>query len=424
MATFTDLTLTEIRRDIHAHPELGWEEFRTTALVADALQARDFSIALGEDAMAIGERYNVPDEDTIEAAKRRAIDEDAPRTYVEQMGDVTGLVASKTYGTGGGPTVGVRVDIDALEVQESASTDHEPVQDEFVSSHQGTMHACGHDGHTTIGIGLARALDSRPDFDGKLKLFFQPAEEGGRGGRAMSHTDHVAEVDYFFAVHLGLGYSTGTVVAGYERPYTSTKYRIAFEGESAHAGKEPHKGANALQATTTAIQNLYAVPRHGEGITRVNVGRVETTNPQNQIADAASFTLEIRGDSSGVMDYLQGRVERVLDGAAHMHGVDVEQDVIGRTTTFTTDDKPREAIATAAANQDGVSEVLDSREFEASEDASFLVRRVKETGGRATYFVIGSDHPAGHHQPAFDINERSLEIGVGVLADAICDLAR
>lgn len=422
MARFTGLTLSEIRRDLHAHPEPGWEEFRTTSLLAAALDERGFELSLGDDALAVDERYDVPDGDIVEAARRRADDEGAPQSYLHQMGEVTGFVATKRYDTGAGPTVGVRVDIDALAVQEIGADDHVPVQEGFVSTHPGVMHACGHDGHAAIGIGVARALDARSDFDGELRLFFQPAEEGGRGGKAMSETEHVEGVDYLFACHLGLGYPTGTIVAGYERPYTSTKYRVTFEGTSAHAGKEPHRGANALLAATGAIQNLYAVPRHGDGVTRVNVGQVETTNPQNQIADSAVFSLEIRGDSTAVMRFLQSRVERVLEGAAHMHGVDVDWDVIGRTTTFTTDDEPRGVIAAAAGEEDRVSEVIESRVFGASEDASFLVRRVQENKGKATYFGIGSDHPQGHHQPGFDVDERSLKIGVDVLSEAICSL--
>lgn len=285
MAYASTLSLRELRQDLHAHPESGWKEFRTTALIAAALDEREFTLHLGPDAVAEDERLGVPDDDAVAAAVERAREEDAPEAYLDRMGDITGLVAEKRFGNG--PTVGVRVDMDALERTESSDEKHRPAKLGFASTHPNEMHACGHDGHTAIGLGIARALDDDGGFDGTLRLFFQPAEEGGRGGKPMSETDLLADIDYFLALHLGLGNPTGTVIAAYENPLSNAKLDVTFEGAPSHAGNAPNEGRNALHAATAAVQNLYGIPRHADGTTRINVGKFESPNPQNIIAEEA-----------------------------------------------------------------------------------------------------------------------------------------
>lgn len=408
-----------MRRDLHRHPEEGWTEFRTTALVAEELDHREFDLHLGPDAVAVDERLGVPGADEIAAARARARREGAPESYLDRMGDVTGLVAVKTYGDGSGPVVGLRVDMDALARQEATDDDHRPAREGFASTHPGEMHACGHDGHTAIGLGVARELDERGGFDGTLKLFFQPAEEGGRGGLPMSRTDHLDDVDHLLAVHLGLDEETGTVVAGYDRPLSNAKLDVTFSGEPAHAGGAPNEGRNAMQSLGTAVQNLYAVPRHADGPTRVNVGMVASDNAQNVISEEATMRVEVRGETAALNEYMQERARRVLRAAADMHDCEVETGLYGKTTTFENDAEMVEAVRAAAADVAGVTDVRDRKPFGGSEDASFLVRRVQENGGTATYVGVGASNPAGHHTAYFDIEEDSLDIAVGVLGGTI-----
>lgn len=416
------LTLREFRRDLHARPEAGWKEFRTTALVAAELDERGFDLHLGADAVVPDERLGVPDDAEIGAAVERAREEGAPEDYLDRMDGITGLVAERTFGDGTGPTVGVRVDMDALERTEASDDDHRPAREGFASTHPNEMHACGHDGHTAIGLGLARELDESDGFDGTLKLFFQPAEEGGRGGKPMSETDHLDDVDHLLALHLGLGLDTGTVVASYERPLANAKLDVTFEGEPAHAGGRPNEGRNALQAAAAAIQNLYAIPRHEDGATRINVGEVHSPNAQNVIAEEARMRVEVRGRDEELNEYMLDRAERVLEHAAGMHDVDVTTSLYGKTTTFEADDEMVRAVADAAPAVEGVEAVRERKEFGGSEDASFLIRRVQEAGGTATYIGIGASNPAGHHTAYFDIEEESLPIGVGVVANTIRSL--
>jgi aminobenzoyl-glutamate utilization protein A len=422
MAQTSDQTLTELRRDLHARPEAVWKEFRTTALVAEELDELGYEVHLGDEAVAAGAPVGVPDDDELDAAMARAREEGAPEAYLDRTGGITGLVAERTFGDGTGPVVGVRIDIDALERSEATDDDHRPAREGFASTHPEEMHACGHDGHTAIGVGIAREFAERRGFDGTLKLFFQPAEEGGRGGKPMSETDHLADLDYLLALHLGLGLETGTVVASYERPLANAKLDVVFEGEPAHAGGRPNEGRTALQAAATAVQNLYAIPRHEDGATRINVGKVHSPNAQNVIAERAEMRVEVRGRTADLNEYMLAKAERVLDAAAEMHDVDLSTSLYGKTTTFDADDEVVAAVLDAAPDAAGVEEVRERKEFGGSEDASYLIRRVQEEGGQATYLGIGASNPAGHHTAYFDIDEGSLDIGVETVAETIRSL--
>ncbi|NHX37510.1 MULTISPECIES: amidohydrolase [Halolamina] len=419
MAT-REQSLTEIRRDLHRYPEEGWTEFRTTALVAEELDERGFDLHLGPDAVDPEERLGVPDEERLDAALERARELGSPEEYLERMEGVTGLVAVKRYGDG--PVVSVRVDMDALARDEAEDDDHRPAREGFASEHPGEMHACGHDGHTAIGLGIARELDEHGGFDGTLKLFFQPAEEGGRGGKPMSETTHLDDVDHMLALHLGLGEETGTVVAGYDRPLSNAKLDVTFHGEPAHAGGQPHAGRNAAQVLGAAIQNLYAIPRHGDGKTRVNVGQVRSPNAQNVISERAEFRIEVRGETADLNEYMLGKARTVVEHAAGMHECEHETSLYGKTTTFECDESMVDAVSEAAEGVDSVTDVKRRKEFGGSEDASYLIRRVQENGGDATYVGVGASNVAGHHTAYFDIDEDALEVGVDVTCETIRSL--
>lgn len=421
MNASTEAELIELRRDLHKYPEAGWKEFRTTAIVAQHLDALGFSLYFGEDSLNPASRLGVPTENELATAKQRARTDGAPEQYLEEIGDITGLVATKSYGDG--PVVGVRVDMDALERSEASDDAHRPAKEGFASTHPTEMHACGHDGHTTIGIGLAREIDAG-SFDGALKLFFQPAEEGGRGGKAMSETDHLYDIDYFFALHVGLDYELGTVVAGAERPMANAKFDVEYSGTPAHAGKNPEAGQNAVQALATAIQNLYSIPRHGEGVTRINVGRVMANNPQNIIGETATMRIDIRGGDVSLKDYMIDRTKTIVTAAGTMHGVRTELTKYGETTSFEADETAIQSVSETASSHPDVDTVIDRDVFRASEDASYLLRKSQENGGKATYVIFGASNPYGHHTDRFDFDESVLSLSVDILADTISSLQK
>lgn len=418
---YADASLVELRRDLHRHPEPGWTEFRTTAIVASILEDLGFDLALGSDAVNPDSRLGVPPEEEITAALEQAREEGAPEPYLERMDRITGLVATHRFGDG--PTIGVRVDMDALHITESDADSHAPAAKGFASRHPGEMHACGHDAHTAIGIGIAREIVANGRFNGTLKLFFQPAEEGGRGGKPMSQTGHFDDVDAFLALHVGLGHETGTVIAGREHPLPNTKIDVRYIGEPSHAGHAPNEGRNALQALTTAVGNLYGIPRHGDGATRINVGEVSSPNPQNVIADDASMRVEVRGEDPDLEGYMHDRAMRVVKAAAEMHDVEVETSLYGQTTTFDPDEEMVDHVRTAAEDTAQVTEIIPREKIAGSEDASFLIRRVQEEGGVGTYVGVGASNPSGHHTSTFDIDEAALDVGVAVVTKAIEELS-
>jgi aminobenzoyl-glutamate utilization protein A len=417
----TDADLVALRRDLHRHPEPAWREFYTTARIVDELEKRPLdALHIGPDALD-DDRVGVPDAAELDRWRQQALDAGARPDVVDRLdGGNTGAVAVVERGEG--PTVALRVDIDALPIQESEADDHHPTAAEFRSENEGYMHACGHDAHTAIGIGvLDSVLDS--DFAGTLKVFFQPGEERIVGGESMANSGHLDGVDYLLAVHVGLDHPSGEIVAGIDGFLAVAQFEAEFRGSPAHAGARPEAGDNAMQAAATAIQNLYAVPRHSEGATRVNVGVIEGGTATNIVPERVAIEGEVRGDTTDLMEYMDDKVRRVLRSAAEMHGCEVETHTLGRAPSARSDPELRDVVAAVAGATDGVTSLLDADHLGGSEDATFLMQRVQDRGGKAAYVGVGTDHPGGHHTETFDVDEATIGLGVSVLADAIGEVA-
>jgi aminobenzoyl-glutamate utilization protein A len=414
--------LVALRRDLHRIPEPAWCEFQATArVVRECERIGVDELHVGRDAIDPDARMAVPEDEPLREWEDRARDAGVDDDLLDQMrGGYTGAVAVLERGEG--PTVGLRVDIDALHITESDEGDHHPAGEGFRSEHEGYMHACGHDGHMTIGLGVLDAV-ANSDFEGTLKVFFQPAEERVGGGKAMAESGHLDDVDYLYAVHLGLDHPTGEVVAGVGGFLAVSHVLAEFEGESAHAGAHPEQGRNAVQAMATAIQNLYAIPRHDDGATRVNAGRAGGGTATNIIPEEAYVEGEVRGETTELMHYMKEKADRVLRSAAEMHECDVELSTEGQAPSAESDQALVDAFAAVAGDHGGVDSVVDWDALGGSEDATYLMQRVQDHGGLACYVCVGTDHPGGHHTPTFDVDERSLSIGVDSLTDAILSVA-
>ncbi|WP_089385688.1 amidohydrolase [Halorubrum vacuolatum] len=411
--------LVELRRGFHRHPEPGWREFYTTHRLVEEIERIGVDeLAVGREAYDPGDRMAVLDDDASEPWLTRARERGAREDLLESMaGGSTGCVA--VLDRGAGPSIGLRVDIDGLFIEESDASTHQPAREGFRSEVEGTMHACGHDVHMTWGLAVLERVKAS-DFSGRLTVFFQPAEEISGGGFPMAKSRFIEDIEYLFAAHVGLDHPTGRVVAGIERALAMCHVDATFEGISAHAGKAPHEGENAMQALGTAISNAYGIPRHGEGMTRVNLGYCEAGSASNVIADHAHVEAEARGETTELMEYMKRRLRRAFDGAAHAHGCDLSFEVISESPRADSDPALIDHVATVAADVDAVDDVVPVADFGASEDATFLMERVQDDGGLATYLIIGTDHPSAHHTSTFDIDERSLRIGAEVLAEAVC----
>ena len=415
----TNSDLIDLRRDLHRHPEPAWREFYTTARVVDELEQRDLdALHVGPEVLA-DDRVGVPDDADLETWRERARDAGARADVLERLdGGRTGALAVVERGEG--PTVGLRVDIDALPIEEAEGETHHPAATGFRSETEGYMHACGHDAHTAIGIGV---LDSilESDFTGTLKVFFQPGEERIVGGEPMANSGHLDGVDYLYAVHVGLDHPSGEIVAGIDGFLAVAQFAAEFRGTSAHAGARPEAGDNAMQAAATAIGNLYGIPRHSEGTTRVNVGVIEGGTATNIVPERVAIEGEVRGDTTDLMEYMEGKAHRTLRSAAEMHGCEVDIDALGRAPSARSDPELRDVVAGVARETDGVTSLLEADHLGGSEDATFLMRRVQEQGGKAAYVGVGTDHPGGHHTPTFDVDEDTIGVGVDVLAGAIVE---
>ncbi len=416
-------SLRSLRRDLHRRPEPAWCEFYTTARIVE--EVRDIGVDelhVGRDALATGSRAAVPAEETVTTWYDRASAAGAPDDILRELeGGYTGAVA--VLDRGEGPTVALRVDIDGLPREESDDPGHVPAREGFRSVNEGAMHACGHDAHAAMGLGVLETV-AASDFRGTFKLVFQPAEERIAGGGPVAESGHLDDVDALLAVHVGLDHPTGEVVAGITDFLAVSQFRADFAGEGSHAGGHPNRGRNAVQAMATAVQNLYAIPRHEDGATRVNAGKVAGGTATNIVPEGAVIEGEIRGATTDLMEYTREHAERMLESAAEMHDCSVDVEHGGEAPSATSDDEVVDTVAAVAGDVEGVDSVVRRDELGGSEDASYLMRRVQKRGGVAGYVCVGTDHPGGHHTATFDVDEDSLAIGVDVLSGAVLSLFR
>ncbi|WP_436901394.1 amidohydrolase [Halovenus halobia] len=423
MATDTEQDwLVSLRRELHKRPEPAWREFYTTARIVKQLRSLPVDeILIGPEILDTDQRLGVPDDETLEPWLERAREYDVDEDVLDKLaGGHTGAMAVLERGEG--PTIGLRVDIDGLPQEESTAETHHPAANGFRSTHDGHMHACGHDGHAVIGLGVIEAI-ANSDFQGTLKLFFQPAEEIVGGGKAVAESGHLDDLDALLAVHLGLDHPTGEVVAGVDGFLAVSHFDAEFTGEPAHAGGHPEDGRNAVQAMATAVQNLYAIPRNSDGATRINAGHVGGGTASNIIPEEAFIHGEVRGETTELMEYTREKAVNVLESAAAMHECEVAVTGGGEAPSATSDEAVVEQVARAAEGAAGVDSILHRDDLGGSEDATYLMQRVQDNGGVAGYVGIGTDHPGGHHTSTFDVDERSLDIGVDVLSGAIRNLS-
>ncbi|WP_406312007.1 amidohydrolase [Streptosporangium sp. NBC_01639] len=404
-----------VRRDLHAHPELGFTEIRTAARVDTALRSLGWTVRSGSEVFDATGLPGLPEASVLEHSAGRALAEGVPEELVARFSGGHTAVVADLHGNRPGRRVALRFDMDALPITEASADDHRPHRQGFASGHPGVMHACGHDGHVAIGLALAAALSTR-DFPGSVRLLFQPAEEGVRGAQPMVAAGACADVDVLLAIHLAFGLPSGLLAPAATELIATSKYLVRFTGREAHAAKAPEQGRNALLAAATATLNLHALPRFAGAVTRVNVGRLQAGVAANVIAGAAELAYETRADTAEVAGELARRAELVVRAAAEMHEVEVELIRTGYATAATTDPVVAAALTSAAG---GLAEVCATHPLGASDDASLLMRAVQESGGVAGYAIVGSDSPGPPHSPRFDVDEEVLPVAVSWLERAV-----
>ena len=362
--------LTAIRRDIHAHPELAFEERRTAELVARHLEALGIETHRG-----IGG---------------------------------TGVVGV-VRGRRGLRAIGLRADMDALPITERNEFAHK-------STIQGCMHACGHDGHTTMLLGAAEALAARRDFDGTVYLIFQPAEEGEGGAPAMI-ADGLFErfpMEAVFGMHNWPGMEAGTF-AIHSGPVMASadRFDIRFTGVGAHAAM-PHLGVDPVVAGAAFVQAAQTlVSRVLDPIDAgvVSVTQFHAGEAYNVIPDRAELCGTVRTFSAEVRDRLERGLRQVAEGIAQSHGVEVDfQFRRGYPPTINTAAEAALCAEAARAVAGPERVFTDRRPSMGAEDFAYFLEHKP-----GAYVWVGNGPGEGGcmlHNPHYDFDDEVLPAGV------------
>ncbi|MDD7545172.1 M20 family metallo-hydrolase [Actinobacillus porcinus] len=401
------------RREFHRFPEIGWAEFWTTSRIADYLEEMGFDILMGKQIINeefVRGRQIVVVENGLANAKAYG----AKDKWLDKMDGYTGCVAIFDSGKPG-KTIALRFDIDCVNVTETKDPNHIPNKFGFSSINEGFMHACGHDTHITIGLGTALWIaQNKEKLTGKVKIIFQPAEEGVRGAAAIAASGIVDDVDYFASSHISFCAMSGTVISNLQNFLSTTKIDIRYKGKPAHAGAAPQLGRNALLAAAHAVTQLHGISRHGEGMTRINVGVLKAGEGRNVIPTQATIQLEVRGENKAINQYMVEQVMQIAKGIAVSFDVEYKTEIMGEAVDMINDPELVQLIEEIATAQPQIKQVQPTYAFNASEDATILGRRVQDHGGKAIYFILGADRTAGHHEAEFDIDENQLLTGVNI----------
>ena len=398
--------LISIRRQLHQNPEEGWSEFTTTAFLVKTLRGYGYQVLLGRNIIdpdaCLGREMSVV-KSGIERARKNGVSEE----LLAEMQELTGCVAVLDTGRPG-PTLALRFDIDCIPVTESTDDKHVPTHCGFASKNPGFMHACGHDAHMSMGLAVCHWLmDNKDKLSGKVKILFQPAEEGVRGAAGMAASGILDDCDYFLSSHVAMLAKSGELATNLYGFLCTTKYDVTFNGRASHAGVSPQEGRNALAAAANATVQMLGISRHGGGMTRINIGQLVAGEGRNVIPSKAVMKLEVRGETMEINNYMSEQVTNIVEGIAKGFSVTYDMRKMGEAVDLTADQELID-ILNESGREVGLKVLDKPLNFGGSEDATILARRVQAHGGKAAFFVWGSDRPSGHHSALFDIQEKDM----------------
>lgn len=421
--------LIQLRRDFHRYPETSWLEMRTSAKIAEYLTELGMEVLTGKDVCREEARIGVPDSDILERHFSQVKEQGAPARFLteELEQGYTGVVGILRCGEG--PTVALRFDIDALPMEEAEDLEHRPFREGFSSQNPGMMHACGHDCHAAIGLGTARILSAlRDQLHGTVKFLFQPGEEGTKGAYAMVENGHLDGVDYFAGTHVAPDdkEDDGDITPGTYGSLATCKYNVFFHGQAAHAGGFPEEGKNAVLAAAHAAVGLSGIARHSQGISRVNVGVIRGGSNSNVVADEAMISMEVRGETDEINQYMDRRAKEICQAAAMMEECSCEMRLMGRAPSQVSSPELIDRISNLVRNhlpQYRVSSNPNAKNW-GSEDIGFMMNRVQEQGGQAVYMRTMTKMASPQHTVRFDVDEDVLVKGAVSFSAIVCDLLK
>lgn len=377
-----DHLISAWRRDIHMHPELSFEEHRTANLVAETLTAMGIRVETG-----VGK---------------------------------TGVVG---YLGEGRPAVGIRADMDALPINEANDVP-------YASTVPGKMHACGHDAHTAILLGVARLLsemENRPH--GEVRFLFQPAEEDedieGKSGATRMIEDHALEgLDAVIALHVASGMPAGKVmIDGGHVSAAVDSFEAAIIGEGCH-GAYPHKGADPIFMLAQVVNAIHGIrARRIDPIDPVviSIGAVHGGSANNIIPDRVEMNGTIRSFDEDVREQLLVELEQAL-GIVRSLGGDYELKVVRGYPSLYNDPHVSRLIEQVAIDLLGEDGIFPAEAGMGAEDFSFMTQKAP-----GAMFNLGAkldEVNRPHHSPIFDLDETAFPVGAAVLAEATCRLLK
>lgn len=321
----------------------------------------------------------------------------------------TGVLATIQGGKGSGKTILLRADIDALEITEKTGLP-------FASENQGLSHACGHDAHTAMGLGTARILnDIKDTFAGKVYIAFQQAEEIGAGAKLFVASGLIDDIDESFCIHTNSASKVGTILArGGAVNASCDIFNIKLHGLSSHVGK-PHLGIDAVVAASQLVISLQTVVAREispveEAV--LGIGRLQAGTRYNIVANEAELEGTIRAYSHETRAQLKAAIERILKGIAATYRCEYEIKWHDAAAPVINDESCASAAIEVAKAIDGVDTIIDSYEKSMGAD-DYADYTVNKPGVYVLLGTQGDDKTAfGHHHEQFDIDERSLALGV------------
>ena len=421
--------LIRIRRDFHRYPETGWLEMRTSAKIAEYLTSLGMEVLTGKEVCREEARIGVPPQEVLDLHFRKVKKQGvSPEFLTEEMGQgYTGVIGILHCGEG--PSVALRFDIDALPMEEAQDLEHRPFCEGFSSQNPGMMHACGHDCHTAIGLETAKILSAlKNHLHGTVKFLFQPGEEGTRGAYAMVENGHLDGVNYFAGTHVAPDdkEDDGDITPGTYGSLATCKYNVFFHGQAAHAGGFPEEGKNAVLAAAHAAVGLSGIARHSQGISRVNVGVIRGGSNSNVVADEAMISMEVRGETDEINQYMDRRAKEICQAAAAMEECSCEMKLMGRAPSQVSSPELIERISNLVRNhlpQYRISSNPNAKNW-GSEDIGFMMNRVQEQGGQAVYMRTMTKMASSQHTVRFDVDEEILVKGAVTFSAIVCDLLK
>ena len=372
--------MVDQRRDFHRHPELGFQETRTSGIVADTLTELGMEVQRG-----VGQ---------------------------------TGVVAL-LEGPRPGPTLLVRFDMDALPIQEENRLD-------YASQNQGVMHACGHDGHTTMGLTLAKIFAQyQENMAGTIKFMFQPAEEGLGGAFAMI-ADGVLDnprPDAALAMHLWTPEEYGKVRV-VEGPCmaSSSVFTITVQGRGGH-GAAPHLATDPILAAAqivTALQSIVSRNVNPQDSVVVSIGQFSAGTTFNVIPDRAMLKGTVRSYNNDLHRMIYRRILEMAHNMAIAFSCEATMETIAIVAAVHNSPVPTAVVREAAIKVMGEENLVEHRTM-ASEDMGYILEEIP-----GCYFFIGArneekGYTFPHHHPRFNFDERAMIDGVAVMGQAIAD---